>query len=164
MKVYVLYDVVNWSTAIEGRPDRRDYHHARRGEYVDIPDADVTRFLALDPPAVSKDADAVEAATAAAGEPPSWSDEQLASASVDDTVAYLTQHPTEAQRVLDAEQAKDRPRKTLIDAATRVRANHEEELGRLAEERQAAEEREQAAYAATSGAAPAAPRIPGAGS
>jgi hypothetical protein len=168
-KLYVLADVYAWSTPIAGRPDRVDHHVARKGELIDVSDDEAARGLALAAEGnggLSTDAADAAGAIAASAEPPSWSDEQLASANVDDTVAYLTQHPSEAARVLDAESARTdrKPRKTVLEAAERVQTTYEEELAAQAEQREADVDAEQRAYASTAGASTAAPRIPGAGS
>lgn len=166
MKLYVLFDVVGWSTPIEGRTDgRRQYHVGRRGEQIDVPGDEGERLLSIEG-AVSRSASDLEGAVAASTEPPSWSDDQLDSANVDDTVAYLAQHPSEASRVLTAETTRDerslKVRKGVVEAAERVQAAYEEQVTADAEQRAADEDAEQRAYAATAGAgvAAGAPRIP----
>lgn len=157
-KRFVLFDVIGWSTPIEGRLDgRRDYHSARRGEEVDLPDSEVERLEALG--AVGTQAEATASASAAA-EPPSASDEQLASMNVEELVAYLGQHPSEAQRVVTLEEGREKPRKGVLEPAQRVQVAHEEAVADQLEAERAAAEREQAAYAATTGASTGAPTIP----
>lgn len=162
MKVYVLFDVVGWSTEIKGRPDRRDFHAARRGEVIDVSAEEAERLIGLG--AVSENASDLEGAVAAGSEPPSWDDAQLDSANIDDTVAYLAQHPSEARRVLEVETSRPdrdlKTRKGIIEAAERVQAAYEEQLAADAAAREEAEANEQRASLAGAGAAPGAPRIP----
>lgn len=155
---YVLFDSVGWSTEIKGRPDRRDYWVGRKGELISLPLEEAERLDKLG--ATSASAVDMTAAEARTSEPPSWSDEQLASASVDDTVAYLAQHPSEAGRVVTAETASKKPRKTLIEAAERVQVTYQEELAAQAEQLAEADAAEQRAFEASQGAVPSAPRIP----
>lgn len=168
MKVcYVLADAYSWSTPIEGRPDRRDYHTARKGDRIELSDEEAARGLALAAEGnggLSLEAADVEAAVAASTEPPSWSDEQLDSASRDDTVAYLAQHPSEAGRIAAREASREdrklKVRKTILEAAERTQAAYDDEVEAAALARADAEDEEQRAYAASAGGTPPAPRIP----
>lgn len=166
-KLYVLADVYGWSTPIEGAPLRRDYHLARRGDLIEVDQAEADRGLALAAAGnggLSRDAGALQAATSASLEPPSWPDEQLDSANVEDTVAYLGQHPSEASRVLAREQSRDtrdlKVRKTVVEAAERVEQAYQDQIDADAAARAEFDAAEQRAFAAASGAASTAPRIP----
>lgn len=160
---YVITDVYGWSTEIPGRIDgRRDHHVARKGDTIDVTEEEAARGEALD--ALSADAGDLEASIASAAEPPSWDANQLDSANVEDTVAYLAQHPSEAAGVLALEQKRDerglKVRKGVVGAAERIQAAYDEQLEADALARQQAEDDEQRAFAASSGAASSAPRIP----
>lgn len=159
---YVLFDVYGWSTTIPGSVDRRDYHVARKGELIEVSAEEAARGEALG--ALSAQADDVEAAVAASTEPPSWSDEQLDSANVEDTVAYLVQHPSESRRVADAEETRSdrklKVRKGVLEAAERIGAAYDDQVAADAEAREAAEAEEQRAYENTQGTSSTAPKIP----
>lgn len=163
---YVLVDAYAWSTPIPGRVDRTEYHVARKGEVIRVSPEEAARGEALD--GLSSDASEVEAAVAATTEPPSWDDMQLDSANVEETVAYLTQHPTEADRVLTSEQSRPerklKTRKTIVEAAERIRTAYLEQLEADTDERERLEAEEQAAYEAARGTSTNPPRIPGPGS
>lgn len=160
--LFVIFDTYAWSTEIPGRPDRTDYHVARQGEKISVSDAEADRGLALG--ALSRSPAVAEAAVAANAEPPSWSDVELDSANVEDTVAYLAQHPSEATRVLALEASRPKrelkTRKGVTDAAERIDAAYQEQLEADAAAREAAEDEEQRAYAASTGATSTVPRIP----
>lgn len=164
---YVLADIYGWSTPLPGRPDRLEQHVARKGDRIDVTDDELARGLALAAAGnggLSQDAADAEDAVASSAEPPSWDDAQLDSANVDDTVAYLAQHPSEARRVTDVEQSRSdrglKPRKGVLDAAERIHAAYLEQIEADAAERADADDAEQRAYAATSGSSSPAPRIP----
>lgn len=157
VKRFVLFDVYGWSTPIDGERLRRDYHLARRGEEIEISEAEAARGEGLG--ALGTEAEATASASAAA-EPPSASDEQLGGMNVDELVAYLGQHPSEAQRIIDLEEARERSRKTVLEPAQRVKVAHEEAVADELERQRAATEAEQAAYAAATGGGTGAPTIP----
>lgn len=162
VKRYVLVDVYAWSTEIPGRVDRRDYHVGRKGDLIEVSPEEAERGEGLG--GLSANATDAEEAIASSTEPPSWSDEQLDGANVDDTVAYLAQHPSEASRVLAAESSREdrrlKVRKGVLDAAEKIGQAYQEQLEADADARQTAEDAEQRAYGASQGTSSSAPRIP----
>lgn len=165
---YVLADIYGWSTPLPGRPDRLEQHVGRKGDRIEVSEEELARGLALAAAGnggLSVDEGDVDAAFAASVEPPSWDDMQLDSANVEDTVAYLVQHPSEAPRVLDRERSRpergQKTRKGVVESAERVHAEHTAELEAVADERAQAEEAEQAAFERSQGTASTAPSIPG---
>lgn len=157
-KLYVIADRHMWMTPIEGMPGRFQHNTAFRGDQIDVSDAEAKRGLDLG--VLSTEAGDLVAAGARASEPRPWGDEQLAGANADDIVVYIGQRPSEAERVLDAEQARSRPRKTVLEAAERVIDARDAELERLAVlQEEEARAREDEARARAGGA----PAIPAAG-
>lgn len=165
----VVFDVITWKTPTS-RPDKFDYHIARLGETVELSEEEAARLEALGAVGTPREA---AAAQQVAAEGATWPQEQLDSANVADTVAYMTQHPSEAAAVLESEQSREsrgkgKPRVTVMQAAERVDAAYQEALDAQQSDavRQAelAEEIEQGAYERSQGGAgDGAPSIPPAG-
>lgn len=158
-KLYVIADRHMWMTPLEGLPGRFQHNTAFRGDLIDVTDAEAKRGLELG--VLSKEAGDLVEASARSSEPRPWGNEQLAGANVDDIVAYVGQRPSEAERVLDAENARSRPRKGVLEAVERVIDARDAELERLAvlqEDEQLAREEEARARAGGAPAIPAAGR------
>lgn len=133
MQVYVIADYHSWMTPIPGRIDGRQQHNtAKRGDRITVTDEEANRGIDLGTLSV----DPVDLVTveAEALEPVSWEDPQLRSANVAELIAYMAQRPSEAERVLELEQAQSRPRKGVLEAGERIVEARDAELQRLADQ------------------------------
>jgi hypothetical protein len=116
MTMVVVDDVYCWQTPRPGgRPDEFDHHRAFRGETITVTAEEVDRtkrYGSLAPPSVAvqaiAEADTVSVTPA--------SDAELAEYDATQLAAYLTQMPDEARRVYTLEQARRRPRVTVLRA------------------------------------------------
>lgn len=142
----VLTDAYSWMTPVAGVPGRWQHNSARRGATVHVSAEEAKRGEELGGLGSLSDLAVVEAA---AGEPGSAPDEQLGAYNAEELIAYVGEHPSEAERVRDLEAARERPRKTVAEAIERVIRARDEEL-----ERRAADA--EVARAAAGGA----PRVP----
>lgn len=161
-----IFDIVCWTTPPAKPGDRANHHLARRGETIEVPESEYDRLNALGAVGSAQD---LEVAQDHAEEGASWADEQVDSANVEDLIAYLGQHPTEAQRVLDAELSREerkvgKARKGVVGAAEKVKAVYDDEMAARLEAQQEEADLEQAAYQASQGASSPAPTLPAAGS
>lgn len=129
-----------------------------KGAELDLEGAELERALGLG--AVGS-ADELVAQVVAAGEGPTWADEQLEASTVGDIVAYLGQHPSELDRVETLERARGGkgPRKGVTDVIAEIR-DAQAELARAEAEAQADLERDAQATAAAAAIAGGAPTIP----
>lgn len=114
VKRTVLFDTYNWMTLDSLIPGRTQHNTARRGEVIDVTEAEAVRGERLG--ALGSEADL--ATTRAAGSPGSFPDEQLRGLKADELVGYLAQHPLEADRLeaLENERPEGKRRKTVLDA------------------------------------------------
>lgn len=162
-----IFDIVCWTTPSDKPGAKANHHLARRGETIEVPESEYERLNALG--AIGSAAD-LEVAQTRVEEGATLPDTQLDSSNADELVAYLGQHPTEAQRVIDLELSREerkvgKARKSVVAAAERVKAVYEAEIEeRLEAERERAAD-EQAAYERSSGSGGSpAPTLPAAGS
>lgn len=161
MAYFALFDIVTWTTPPARPTDKHgDLALRRRGEQLpdDVPADQIDRLLGLG--AIGTKADAF-GAVVKDQEPPSVGPEQFAGMNVEDTVAYLSQHPTEARQIFEDERAKARPRKTVMAAAERIADEYEAAMEEQTRERADAEAAEQTAYENTnSGGGTGTPSLP----
>jgi hypothetical protein len=112
----VIADVVAWTTPREGKPDDPQYHRADKGNTIELPTSEFDRLAgygAVAEPGVAAQA-AAERTELEAG---TYTDEELAALDASELAAYVGQHPDDALRVFQLEQARKRgPRKTVIEA------------------------------------------------
>ncbi len=162
----VLVDTYAWMTPWVGGPPGRGQHNvATRGETISVTPAEARRGEALLALGTAAQADV---AAAMSGSAPAWDDVQLRSATVDEVLAYLSARPGDASRVLDIENARPRPRVTLVAAVEQLMEAHaaavedadaRAELDRQADAEEAAERQRVAADAAARAAAGGAPVV-----
>lgn len=118
-KVVVVFDVYTWQTPGARAADGPTHNRAFRGDHITVSAKEFERgygYGALareaDAPAAQAERNELEAGV--------FSDEELSGLSAEELIAYVGQHPTEAQRVFLLEQQRSRgPRKTVV-AATGV--------------------------------------------
>lgn len=126
VKRTVLVDTYAYMTPVGDERLGRFLHNiARRGETIEISTEEAARGESLD--ALGTEAQAAAAAFAAA-EPGVASDEELRGKNVDELSAYLGQHPSEAERIAALEDARDRPRGSILKAVERVITTRDEAL------------------------------------
>lgn len=156
----VVTDIYTWMTPLAGRTVGQ-HNVAHRGDTIKVTPEEAERGEKLG--GLGTEADAV-AAAARSSEPATWGDDQVNSASVDELVAYLGQHPSEAERIRTLEAERRRPRKTIAEATERVIAARDEAIADAAARREdaAAADAEEAARRdevarASAGGAPTVP-------
>lgn len=155
----VVTDIYTWMTPVAGRVVGQ-HNVAYRGETINVTAEEAERGEKAGGLGTGEEA---LAAAARSSEPPTWGDDQLRSAKADEVLAYLGQHPSEAERVRTLEAERTRPRSTVAEAVERVIAARDEAIADAAARREAAadtgrdEASEAEAMRALSGGAPTVP-------
>lgn len=115
----VLFDLYTYRVV---RPDRPDPHTVTvyRGDTVTVTDEEAARGERLG--GLGSAADLAMADAEAASDAGGLADDaELAGMTLDQVVAYLGQHPGEADRVADLEATRPKPRKTVATAVAATR-------------------------------------------
>lgn len=121
VQAVVVWDMANWSEQTPGtNPPQYAHRRAYKGATVDMPQAEFDRLSgmgAVAKPAQAAEAQADLAATRQPIPPGTEGDQELATYSAVDLIAYVTQHPGEKRRVLGIESQRNSPRATVLKAA-----------------------------------------------
>lgn len=120
----VVTDIYTWMTPIPGRLVGQ-HNVAYRGDVIKISLDEAIRGGRAGGLGTGADA---AAAAARSSEPPAWGDDQVNSASAVDIIAYLGQHPSEAERIRDLEAGRRRPRSSVAEAVERIIAARDEAI------------------------------------
>lgn len=115
-------DVYSWQEPIEGTiPTQFSHLTAKRGDVITVTAKELERGVDLAAlTAGTVDVNAVgdpDAVDGPLGD--DLTDEEIAELDAPQLVAWLGQHPDEAERVADLEEQRARPRKTVLTAAGR---------------------------------------------
>lgn len=123
----VIWDLYAWMTPAEGIRDRLQHNVATRGETISVSPAEARRGEELG--ALGTEEQAI-LADAAAQEPGVQPDEVVRGMTAPELVAYVGQHPTEAEhlRELEEERPEGKQRSTVLDAIDRVIDERDAEL------------------------------------
>lgn len=119
----VVFDVCCYRVLVpDTKPAQYEHRRAFRGETVyDLVDAELDRQLRLG--AVARPADAQRARSMVVALSGVATDVELGLMSAEEVSAYLTQHPTERQRVHEFELSKSEPRQQVIQAVGALDGN-----------------------------------------